>query len=148
MTMVRDGDVHRAPAVVDVCRADHPGRRGPDDDDDDIDAGDCRRPLPPLLPLLPLLPLRRDSKTTRPRGGGGDVRPYDLVPIRTVYPSHDPPSDCPSENASSDPSNNQSEICRAIQARTRAVGRHGKGGRHMPMSRAAVLAVAEKEKAR
>ncbi len=37
MTMVRDGDVHRVPAVVDVCRADRPGRRGPDDDDDDRD---------------------------------------------------------------------------------------------------------------
>ncbi len=65
MTMVRDGDVHRVPAVVDVCRADRPGRRGPDDDDDDIDKGDCRCPLPPLLPL------RRDSKTTRPLGGPG-----------------------------------------------------------------------------
>ncbi len=103
MTMVRDGDVHRVPAVVNVCRADRPGRRGPDNDDDDIDEGDCHRPLPPLPPL------RRDSKTTRPRGGRGDVRPYNHVPIRTVYPSHDPPSDCPSENELSDPNNNQSE---------------------------------------
>ncbi len=37
MTMVCYGDVHPVPAVVDVCRADCPGCRGPDDDDDDRD---------------------------------------------------------------------------------------------------------------
>ncbi len=42
-------------------------------------------------------------------GGRGDVRPYDHVPIRTVFPSHDPPSDCPGENALSNPGSNQSE---------------------------------------
>jgi hypothetical protein len=50
MTMVRDGDVHRVPIVINVCRADRPGHRGPDINDDDIDEGDCHRPPPPPPP--------------------------------------------------------------------------------------------------
>ncbi len=37
MTMIRDGNVDCVPAVVNVCRTDRPGRRGPDDDDNDRD---------------------------------------------------------------------------------------------------------------
>ncbi len=60
----------------------------------------------PSPPYSPSAGIRR----RRVHGGGqGNVHPYDHVPIRTVYPSHNPPSDCLSENALSNPSNNQSE---------------------------------------
>jgi hypothetical protein len=37
MIMVRNGDVHHVPAIVDVCCTDRPGHHDPDDDNDDRD---------------------------------------------------------------------------------------------------------------